>query len=179
MRLSPAVIAGAFAALFAVESWALSDYLVCRRDYLKNCPYTWKDVETEDYACLQSTFFTLTIECQALVMRKTKDRCLADAVKICPGEKADIGLRFSCLYPQIEKTSQACQKQLLGHVKLDQDQAIVCVREYEEFCPNAKKTGLEECLFDGYGANRLSVACAKFLALRFPFLPNIFPGTKM
>jgi|GEM_PF-5822119 len=160
---------------FSLEAWTMSDYLTCRKDYLQHCKLPWSTVEQEDYACLQGTFATIAIECQALVIRKTKDKCLKDAIKLCPGETVNVGSRFKCLSPQMDKVSSGCQEQLKLHVKLDSEQAIVCAQDYEKHCPAAQKVGLDGCLYFAYSDNLLSSDCVKFLSIRFPPLHNDFP----
>lgn len=155
-----------------------SDYLVCRKDYLTKCSSSWEIVEKEDYFCLQAEYEKLSVECQALIIRKTRDKCINDALKFCEGIKVRVDYRFKCLEKFLDKVSPACKAQFDLHYKRDAEQTLICEKDYEKSCPGTEKLGLNDCMYNAYGKGELSGPCVKYISIRYPHMLYDFPKIK-
>lgn len=164
--------------LIPISSAEGSDYLTCRKDFSEKCSSSWEIVEKEDYFCLQAEYENLTVACQAMILKKTKDKCIHDALKFCTGIRVRVDYRFKCLEKFLDKVSPACKAQFDLHYKQDAEQTALCKQDYEKHCPTSEKLGLNDCMYSTYGRGELSGPCAKYIANRWPHLLYDFPKIK-
>lgn len=156
-----------------------SDYLSCRKDYLKHChEISWAEVQADDYWCLRFAFDEVSLSCQAVVLRMSADVCLKDTVRIC--KKGELGQdsRKQCLLNNVTKLSPDCRTYVEKRQKLDEMQIKFCGDDYQTHCPGLKDQALLNCSSESYAKSLLSLGCRKFLVLRFPRLLTEFPEVK-
>ncbi len=103
---------------------------------------------------------------------------MRDVVKLCPGEESQARRRHDCLTSKMNQLSPECRQAVERQQNEDSAQTEICQEDYKIFCPGSKKFGLNDCMYEHYGKDKLSPKCKKIISLRYRSLLSEFPEVK-